>query len=636
MGSGTELAKAYVQIIPSAEGIKGKLSEAMGDEAGNAGSAAGSILGKNLIKAIGTLGLGKALKDTLLKGADMQQSLGGVETLFKEHADIVIANAKKAYETAGMSANDYMETVTSFSASLLQGLGGDTELAASMADRALVDMADNANKMGTSMEAIQNAYQGFAKQNYTMLDNLKLGYGGTQAEMQRLIQDAAAMTDVQEKLGVTVDASSMSFDNIINAISVMQDSMGIAGATSAEAAGTFSGSFAAMQAAADNFMSSLALGEGVGPALSALCQTAMTFAIDNLIPMVGNILVSLVETIFTTDWAGIGMQLVTKIKDGISSAAMEYLGTDQDIVGNLLAAISNGLPSILNKGIETISNFTNGILESIPTVISSMGEVLTQLFGFVIENAPEFWQAGVTLLGEIINGIVESIPSIIGSMATVVSNLLKSIGEKMPEFLQKGITILGELAAGLIKAIPDLLSKIPDIIKKVTDAFSNVDWKSVGKDILRGIAKGLTSAGNIILEAVKDVAGGALSAIKKLLGIKSPSRVFRDQVGKMIDLGLAAGIEKNVGVVTNSMKELSAASVGMINTDFSIGAPMTFQKSPAEDDYLLQQIYELVGYYLPQLANMKLVTDTGVLIGELAPGMNYELGRLLKKEERGI
>lgn len=222
---------------------------------GSLGKSGLSMVSKTMTGAIAAVGTGAAaiIKSSLSVVANMEQQVGGVETLFKNSANTVIANANKAYKTAGMSANNYMETVTSFSASLLQSLGGDTAKAASYADRAIVDMSDNANKMGTNMRDIQNAYQGFAKQNYTMLDNLKLGYGGTQEEMKRLISDASKMTDVQKELGVTVDASSLSFGNIVNAISVVQKQMGITGTTSKEAATTIEGSVNSAKAAWENF-----------------------------------------------------------------------------------------------------------------------------------------------------------------------------------------------------------------------------------------------------------------------------------------------------------------------------------------------------------------------------------------------
>ncbi len=568
MGSGTELAKAYVQIIPSAQGISGTISSAISGEAGSAGTSAGSIIGKNLgsvlIKTIAALGLGQLIKESLLAGADLQQSLGGVETLFKDHADTVITNAKNAYATAGLSANQYMETVTSFSASLLQSLGGDTALAAEIADMALIDMADNANKMGTSMEMIQNAYQGFAKQNYTMLDNLKLGYGGTKTEMERLLADATALT------GVEYDISNLS--DIYEAIHVIQGELGITGATAEEAAGTFTGSFNAMKAAAENFMANLSLGEDVGPALMTLLETAGTFALDNLLPMVGNILISLVEAIFTTDWIAVGTDLVTRIKDGISAAAIEYLGTDQDIITNLLTAISNGLPNVLNKGVETITNFVNGILSNIPSLITSMGTVMTQLLNFIYDNLPSVLKAGGDLLLNIVTGIVNNLPAIISSMISVLASLLKTIGENLPSFLQSGITILAELAAGLIQAIPDLLANIPVIVSDIIDEFGNTDWGEVGLNIIEGIANGLTDAGSIILEAIEDVAGDALDGIKELLGIHSPSRVFENEVGMMMGLGLAAGIEDSTNTVTSAMEALTESTMGVAQADLNYSA----------------------------------------------------------------
>ena len=597
MGKGTELAKAYVQIIPSADGISGKISQLFGGEASNAGNSAGKVFGKNLgstlIKTIGALGIGQALKDSLLKGADLQQSMGGVETLFKDHANAVIDNAKRAYETAGLSANAYMETVTGFSASLLQSLGGDTEAAAGVADRAIIDMSDNANKMGTSMELIQNAYQGFAKQNYTMLDNLKLGYGGTQAEMQRLIADAAAMTDVQEKLGITVDASSMSFDNVINAISVMQSHLEISGATASEASTTFSGSFNAMKAAADNFMANLSLGQDIKPALFALGDSVMTFAIDNLFPMVLNIAASVVELVFTTDWGAVGINMVKRIKSGINEAALKYLGTDKDIVGAIVSAVNEGLPKVLKRGAAIVTNIVNGILEKIPSIIRSGTKVVNKLVSCISDNLPKVLKAGTKLLLKLANGFSDNFPKITAVATKAVASIVKTIGENLPSVLRQGIKILAELAAGLIKAIPDLVKQIPKIIESITKAFKDVDWKTVGTNILQGIAAGLSDAGNIILQAVQAVAGDALKGVKKLLGIKSPSRVFRDEVGKMMDLGVAVGITDNANEVTNAMRNLTKSTLGMAETDLNYTANVNgtvVAESNAAVAYRLEQM----------------------------------------------
>lgn len=295
-----ELAKAYVQIVPSAEGIQGKLQSTLGGEAESAGLVAGNqfsssfsklLLGGTIAVAAGKAAkmVGEAIKTSVMEYADYEQLSGGVETLFKDSAGIVQEYARNAYKTAGLSANDYMETVTSFSAALLQSLGGDTEKAAKKADQAITDMSDNANKMGTSMESIQNAYQGFAKANYTMLDNLKLGYGGTKEEMQRLLEDAEAIS------GIHYDISS--YADIVDAIHVIQTEMGIAGTTAEEAEGTISGSVNAAKSAWHNWVMDLSNDNADMARSTEDMATAMAIAIENIVPKVGNTVVNIVDAI---------------------------------------------------------------------------------------------------------------------------------------------------------------------------------------------------------------------------------------------------------------------------------------------------------------------------------------------------
>ncbi|HGI3695106.1 TPA: hypothetical protein ACJSIN_000729 [Streptococcus agalactiae] len=285
----TNLGQAYVQIMPSAKGISGSISKTLDPEASSAGSSAGSLLGGKLIGILGSViaaakigeMVTKAISSSISEGAALQQSLGGVETLFKSNANLVKKYADEAYKTTGLSANAYMESVTGFSASLLQSLGGDTAKAAKVANMAMIDMADNSNKMGTSMESIQYAYQGFAKQNYTMLDNLKLGYGGTQEEMKRLLSDAQKLT------GKKYDISNLS--DVYEAIHAIQGKIGITGTTAKEAATTFTGSFEAMKAASKNLLGKMALGEDIKPSLKALFDTTSNFVLNNFIPMLTNV-----------------------------------------------------------------------------------------------------------------------------------------------------------------------------------------------------------------------------------------------------------------------------------------------------------------------------------------------------------
>lgn len=285
------LGTAYVQILPSAEGIDAKMRQAVGAPSKKAGAHAGQLIGNTAKKFIGAAAIGMAVKKSVEEGAKLEQSLGGVETLYKKHADTVIKNANNAYKTAGLSANAYMEQSTMFAASLLQSLDGDTKKAAKYADMAIRDMSDNSNKFGTNIQDIQNAYQGFSKQNYTMLDNLKLGYGGTKTEMERLLKDAEKLS------GQKYDISNLS--DVYDAIHVVQKEMGVTGTTAKESSETLSGSFASMKAAADNFLGSLALGQNVGPALSGLVTSTSTFLFNNLVPAVFNIAKSLPDALFT-------------------------------------------------------------------------------------------------------------------------------------------------------------------------------------------------------------------------------------------------------------------------------------------------------------------------------------------------
>lgn len=319
----TELAKAYVQIIPSAQGISGKIQQAIDPEAEPAGASFGGKLVGAAKKVLAAAAIGKAMKASILEGADLEQSLGGIETLFKDSADKVKANAAKAYQTAGMSANEYMELTTSFSASLLSSLGNNTSKAADIADMAMTDMSDNANKMGTNMEDIKNAYQGFAKQNYTMLDNLKLGYGGTKTEMERLLADAQKIT------GVKYDINNLA--DVYSAIHVIQGQLDITGTTAKEAATTISGSFNSMKAAAKNVMGQIALGMDLGPALKALSETITTFVVGNLLPAVWNVL---------SAFPGAVVSFVRNIK---VRQASQYVGSTD------LFYKENGIQEIMNK-----------------------------------------------------------------------------------------------------------------------------------------------------------------------------------------------------------------------------------------------------------------------------------------------
>ena len=547
MGNGTNLGKAYVQIIPSAEGIKGKISNLIGGDVDSAGQTAGNSLGSKLVgtfsKVVAAAGIGQIINKSLNEGAALQQSMGGIETLFKDHADTVKKYASEAYITAGLSANDYMESVTSFSASLLQGLGGDTAKAAEIANMAMIDMSDNSAKFGSDMASIQMAYQGFAKQNYTMLDNLKLGYGGTKTEMERLLADAQKLT------GVKYDINSLS--DVYSAIHVIQDELGVTGTTAKESAATFSGSLASMKAAADNLLANLTLGEDVAPALQDLLSTTWTFAVDNLIPMVFNI--------------------IKGVKDVIVDTALKLISTDTSIVTSVMDSITAKLPELLQKGVEMVSNITNGILQNIPKVLESAGTILSKFVSFIMQNLPTILQSGVKMILSLVQGIINNLPTIISTATTVIANLLGTFAKNLPQLLQQGISMLAQVAAGLIQAIPQLIGKIPSIFSSVVSAFAKQDWLSIGANIISGVAKGILNGLGTIIDAAKEAALSAFKAAKNALGIKSPSKVMQTEVGKWIPEGIAVGIEKNASAVTDAMNEMTKEASGTINTDIAMG-----------------------------------------------------------------
>ena len=588
----TELAKAYVQIIPSAVGIQGRIQKEIEPEADSAGSSFGGKMVGMIKKVIATAAIGKALSASISEGAALEQSLGGIETLFKDSADKVKANAAKAYQTAGMSANDYMELTTSFSASLLSSLAGDTSKAADVADMAMVDMSDNANKMGTNMEDIKNAYQGFAKQNYTMLDNLKLGYGGTKSEMERLLADA------QKISGVEYNIDNLS--DVYSAIHVIQGQLDITGTTAKEAATTISGSFNQMKAAAKNVMGEIALGMDVGPALNELANTIITFAVGNLLPAVWNVISALPSAIVTFVTA-LGPQLfaaasglIPQIASGITTGIPTLYQSAMQLMDQFNIGIQEQLPILLQNGVDFITNIVNGILQNLPQVITMAGNIITYFANTIISMFPTVLSAGASLLLKLVNGIINNLPQIAQAAATAIVRFVASIGQNLPQILQSGITIIAKLAAGLIRAIPNLVGQIPAIISAIVNAFTSQNWGSIGINIISGIASGLRSAAHMLWDAVKGVLGGFKENVLAFFGIHSPSR-WGMFVGEMIDTGIANGLTGNTSLISNAAEELQKSLKKPVGTslDFAVSGRNSTEN---ENNALIEKLEQLLEY----------------------------------------
>lgn len=545
--------------------------------------------------AVGALStaLGGLVVSATKSYADLEQNIGGVETLFKDSANTVINNAKRAYETAGMSANEYMETVTGFSASLLQSLGGDTEKAASYADRAITDMADNANKMGTAMESIQWAYQGFAKQNYTMLDNLKLGYGGTKEEMQRLISDASKLTEVQKELGITVDANDMSFGNIVNAISVVQKNMGIMGTTSKEAATTITGSVNSMKAAFDNFLN----GSGTPEQLSETIVTALKnigSAVGKLGPSIIDGLVELTDT------------LVQYIPGAVEKATPALVGGAIQLVNSLVTALPQLTQALLNAIMQLLQSLTpqipiivqnllNGILQIVnqlatlfPTLIPQLIQAILGIIPVLLNNIPAFINAGIQLLVGLANGIVTAIPQLIDSLPLIIEKAVEALATMAPTFAAVAPVLMVKLAWGLIKAIPQLVMKLPEIIYAMVKGLKNgiSDFISIGGDLVKGLWQGIGDKVDWIVNKVKGFGRKVLNGLKDFFGIHSPSTEFA-WIGKMNVLGLENGMEDMQGELNdtiNSMINLSpsllASASNTYNPNINVAVNNSFEQDP--------------------------------------------------------
>ena len=539
----TELGKAYVQIIPSAKGISGMIQKEIGGEVASAGVSAGESLGSKMVGAISGViaaaGIGKAFSATISEGAALQQSLGGIETLFKGSADKVKGYANEAYKTTGLSANAYMENVTGFSASLLQSLGGDTNKAAETANMAMIDMSDNANKMGTSMESIQMAYQGFAKQNYTMLDNLKLGYGGTKQEMQRLLADAEKLT------GVKYDINNLS--DVYSAIHAIQENLDITGTTAKEAASTFSGSFESMKAAAQNVLGKIAIGENVTPALEALLETTKTFLFGNFLPMVGNILSGL-GVVLTHGLSDIASQL---FGDAFGSAVFDQLAHVTGIFETFFDMIFGSMDKEANFEIldaigfsEDAANQIINIADNIRVTFENIGSAIGDVLSIVGDLVGDLLgikdgEQGVNLLGfafETLTGFLREASGIIKEITSffkenqLAADLLKSavvalgIGfpvAKIATFVQglgglPGIfTIVQTAISGFATSAMAAISSIP-LVGWIAAAVAALAWfftqTETGKAILQDFMSWLSETWSAIAPILTEVWNGMVEA----------------------------------------------------------------------------------------------------------------------------
>lgn len=550
---------------------------------GKIGSAVNTAV-KASAAAVGAASAGVAALGTACINAyaDYEQLAGGVETLFKDSADTIQTYADNAYKTAGLSANEYMETVTSFSASLLQSLDGDTEKAAAAADLAITDMADNANKMGTAMESIQYAYQGFAKQNYTMLDNLKLGYGGTKEEMQRLLADAEKLS------GVKYDLSS--YADIVEAIHVIQTEMGITGTTAKEASTTIQGSVASMKAAWANLMVGMADDtQNFDMLLSNFIESIGTVA-DNLLPRIGVVIEGMGKLVaglapeiasalptltneLLPNLVELGVQSISALVQGIQENGDSLAAGALSIVGTLAEGIAELLPMVADTAASLAVSLADGLTESLPNIIPVAIETISTLVENLTENANIIIDAGIQIILALGEGLIAALPQLIETVPQIVINIANVINDNAPKLVDTALYLITRLAVGLVQAIPTLVVNIPKIIEAIVAAFMAFQWLNLGKQLIDGVANGVKKAGESMATAAKN----AFSKFKsKITGSEVATEL--KNIGKYIIDGIVGGIKNSLSKIANIAGKIKDTLLSKLKGLFKIASPSKLMK----------------------------------------------------------
>lgn len=694
--NGTQLGKAYVQIVPSMQGLASELRRAFGDSMPD-GHKFGSSLGGKVVSGFGSTikkgfalaakagiatisaasaGIGAIVKSSASAYADYEQNIGGVETLFKDNADTIVKYASEAYKTAGISANDYMQNVTSFSASLLQGLGGDTAQAAEIANEAMVDMSDNANKFGTDISSIQNAYQGFAKQNYTMLDNLKLGYGGTQAEMARLINDSGVLGDsikVDEKT-----VNSVSFDKMIEAIHKVQTDLDITGTTSKEAATTVSGSLGSVKAAWANLMAGMGdKNADLKNLIKEMVSTVKTFAknimpvikqalsgvttlISELAPdiaaelpqLVSDLLPQLIEAgtqIFQalvkgiSDNIGMITQAAITAITIIATALIQNAGPLVQSLATIITTIAQALPTILpgliSAIVEQIPTVIQAVLECLPAIIDGAIQIVTALAKALVDNIDLIIDGAVQIIDALTMSLSDSdtAAKLAQSALEIIGTLTMELLKNLPDILAGGILIAVELIKGIAQGMVDYFAPVSDALSDMlidlTDWFSRKwnDFKEWGSDMIQAFIDGIKEKWQSLKDTVCDVA----SSVKDFLGFSEPDKGplsnFHTFAPDMMDL-FAKGIADNEDTIT---MQFNRSLQPLMDTDI---IPPSFSALPEKSvnnsgNDTMNKIIALLETYFPQLAQQGNIYLDG---DKLTSKVDGKLGERVTSSERRL
>lgn len=603
----TSVGSAYVSLMPSMDGFASKIGKEFGSQGNAAGKAFGDSMtvgidggakkSSGILTGLGTVAKGAATAAvagfTALTGAvtaiggaalsayaDYEQLVGGVDTLFGSASQTLQGYAAEAYKTCGMSANQYMTQATSFAASLVSSCSGDVAKAADYANMAMGDMSDNVNKMGSDMTDVQNAYQGFAKQNYTMLDNLKLGYGGTQAEMKRLIADA---NKLRQEQGKNADLTIDSYADVVEAIHTVQENMGITGTTAKEAATTISGSIGMAKAAWEDFITGLGRDDVDFSQLTQQLLESIGAVATNVAPRVAQIGQGII-TAFPVVLSGLGAVLAPIVSEALSTA--------WNIAVNALAGIGIHLPSVdssqmlsginaamdaakllltdpaafLEKGNQLVQSVGSGIRAGVPKIVSEGLNVLTSLSQAFLTGFPQIVSMGGQLVLSLVQGLMDSLPSLIEQGPQIVSNIANGISAAAGVLLDTGLQIIVAIGTGLVNAVPTLLANIPQILQAVWDAFVAYQWVTLGGTLVTSIGEGISALGSQIPTKLKGFFDQAVNHAGEFVSNMAAKGL---QAGSDFLLNIAANLSQMPGRVAGWFCEIIFNAAGLVS---SLGA----------------------------------------------------------------
>lgn len=661
----------------------GKSASELGEEAAKSGRQAQEASGgytvfKNVLANLASSAIGAAVNGLKNLGAAVlnvgkqaieaysqnEQLVGGVQTLFKDSAGIVQDYANNAYKAAGMSANEYMDTVTSFTASLIQSLGGDTKAAAELGNTAVQDMSDNANKMGTDIGSIQQTYQSLARGNYAMLDNLKLGYGGTKAEMERLMSDAEKLTGEHYTVG--------DFGDTVKAIHAVQTQMGITGTTAKEASTTIEGSMNAMKASWQNLLAGMSdsganmdglianlvdsvntFASNIMPRIAPLINGMVTAAVQ-LLPQAVNMLTSQLLPLITAQVPNIvsglsqvvqaivaalpqimsaltaalpqivqalltllpqlidaGMQMLTSLIQGITEALPTLIAMLPTIIQQAASVVLANLPLIIQAGVQLLLALVNGIVEALPQLIQMLPGIVMQITDVLLNNLPLLVTAGIQILIALIQGITQAIPQLVAMLPQIVVKIVGTLSAHLPEILSTGLQMMVQLAAGIVRGIGNAVSGARNVVSSIVGALRQAPSMvlDVGTNIVRGLWEGLQNSVGWLRDKVSGWVHGIMQDIKGFFGIHSPSRLMRDEVGKYLAEGIGVGFEDEMGAVSKQMQD-AMPSTDAFAQSYDLGGMSAAQQSSSGYGYGSQS--NLVGALVEALQDVHVVLDDEV------------------------